>query len=261
MKFLDSFVIWASANLEHDSDTREYISGRGVSAEVSSRMMLGSVTSDFLVDPSDDPNHDPKGCKDRHSRCDSCRFDAWSHIWEPDSPAKFKLLDSVVMPLTTYSGQIVGIQVRHTKEKVFDTFVLKKRPEAYFFGVGPNLDAIFTQKTVFITEAPFDCMTLQSCGFAPSISICTNSVSLEQSKTILRFCDRVYTCLDSDAAGRSGAKEFYNRFSDKLNISNVIIPETFKVRDGDSHRVVKDFNELQKHFGNDAVKKVIGEQL
>lgn len=261
MSFLQDFISWSRSNLESDAEAFDYITNRGINESVISRMSLGSVTSDFFVDVSSDPHHDPKRCKDRLLRCDSCRFEAWSHIYTPGESFSPKLIGSVVMPLTTYSGSIYGIQVRHTKEKVFDTFVLKRRPESYFFGIGPNIESIFNQKAVFVTEAPFDCMTLQSCGFSNCISICTNSVSSEQAKTIIRFSQKVYTCFDSDLAGRSGAKDFFNRYSDRLDISNVIIPDTYKIRVDGTSRQIKDFNDLQKHFGNEIVKKVIGDQI
>lgn len=263
MKFLEEFVDWAAVQLQNDSDGLDYVLGRGVPSDLATRLRIGFSNADFEVNPSEDPMHSDECRYDRTRRCDSCRFDAWSHIWEPGEPARPKLLDSVVLPLTSYSNRIVGIQVRNIREKSFDTFVLRRRPEPYFFGIGPNIERIFSEKTVFITEAPFDSMVIQNCVAPNCVAVCTNSVSGDQARVIRRFARRVYMCMDSDAAGRKGARDFSLRNESSLDVVNVRIPDRYKIRDESTgkSKLVKDFNELQQNFGNDVLRKVIEEQL
>lgn len=263
MKFLEEFVDWAAAQLLDDPDGLQYVLGRGVPVDLAQRLRIGFSNSSFEVNPANDPNHSDDCRKDRQRRCDSCRFDSWSHIWEAGEAPRPKLVDSVVLPLTSYSNQVVGVQIRNIREKSFDTFLLRRRPEPYFFGIGPNLERIFSQKTVFITEAPFDSMVIQNCVAPNCVAICTNSVSGDQARVIRRFARRVYMCMDSDAAGRQGARDFALRNESSLDVSSVIIPSRYRIPDGNNGvmKPIKDFNELQKHFGNDELRKVIEEQL
>lgn len=262
MSFLNDFVDWAASQLADDPAGSDYVRSRGIPLDLAERVRVGFSNAEFEVSPSDDPNHSDECRKDRQKRCDACRFDSWSHVWEPGEPAKYNLFNSVVFPLTTYSNQIVGIQVRNILEKSFDTFTIRRRPEPFLFGIGPNMDRIFSDKAVFVTEAPFDSLSLAACGFPNAIAVCTSGISGEQARTIRRFVRRVYTCFDNDAAGRKGAREYQERFGEELDIVNVIVPERYKRPDGNGKSIpIKDFNELQKHFGNDVVRRVIEEQL
>ncbi len=124
--FLDRFLDWAHAGLQDDDDAQAYLHGRGISSEQWARHKLGFTHGDFDVDPSEDLMH-CSDCSDRekkHLWCDVCRFRNWSSVWESEeegSPkirrAGRRILGSVVFPLTSYSGVIIGFQIRSIREK------------------------------------------------------------------------------------------------------------------------------------------------
>lgn len=220
MSFLDQFLDWAHSSLTSDDDASSYLMGRGISRDQFSRHRLGYVGAPFLADPALDPGHGSL-CSDKESRhlwCDVCRFNRWSTLWEEVEEGApkvkrpgMKIVGCVVFPLTSYSGGCVGFQVRSTKEKAYDSFSVRRRPEAYFFGTSQAMSRIWSTGEVWVTEGPGDDLVMERLVEPNVIGLTTSAASVDQLRFFRRFARTVNLCLDLDGPGREGVKSMRER--------------------------------------------------
>src|SRR5574343_124294 len=211
MSFVEQLIDWSYYSLLVNDEARDYFSGRGVSEEQWERHRLGFIPEQFIVNPDDDKDH-CENCfnKDKTFEwCDSCRYINWSSKFSKTSDGinrdiGVRIIGSVVLPLTTYSGKIIGFQIRNLHEKVYDTFLIKERPEPFFFGIGPNVDLIWRTKEISLVEGPFDQLIFERLVKPNVVALTTNSVSRLQLRFLTRFVNRINLCLELDSAGRKG---------------------------------------------------------
>lgn len=252
MKLIDDFLDWAHAGLMASDEAQAYLRGRGASEDQWRRHRLGYVAGDYDVDSSADPGHDPERCSDydkKHVWCDSCRLRSWSSTWERTEEGAPKvqlpgrrIAGSVVLPLTSYSGQAVGFQVRSVREKSYDTFALRRRPEGYFFGIGPNVGEVWASGSAWLVEGPFDQLVVERLVSPTALALTTAGVSTLQLRFLRRFVRRIYLCLDMDKAGRDGVRSFISRHGDGFEVLDVSYRHPI-------HKV-KDANDLWKKLGD-----------
>jgi DNA primase len=213
---------------------------------------LGYVGEDYDVDPTQDPNHG-EVCADRekkHLWCDSCHFRSWSSTWEADEengpksrrPAR-RIRDSVVFPLTSYSGSHVGFQVRHLDRKEYDTFALHRRPEGFFFCNQANIAAVWASQTATLVEGPGDHMIYERLVDKNVLGLTTSGASKLQLRFLRRFAKKVILVLDRDKAGIDGAQSFIQQHSGEFEVSIVKYP-CLKEKD-------KDPGDFWKRVGDD----------
>lgn len=257
--FLDHFLEWSSGCLEDSDDARSYLLGRGVSDSQISRHRIGYAGGDYVPEIGRDPGHN-SSCGDQDLRrdwCDSCRFLRWSTKWvkddegDEDSRQKTavpgrKLSGCVVFPLTSYSGSLVGVQIRSLVEKEYDTFLLKRRPEGYFFGASTAVSSIWARKEVFIVEGAPDHLILERLVAPNVLALTTSSPSRDQVRFIRRFASSVNMCLDADKAGRDGFAAFFSRNSSRMTVRDVQYP-CRKPKE-------KDLNDFWRRVGDDAFR-------
>jgi DNA primase len=213
MTVVDRFVEWAHTGLLQSEEAQEYLLSRGVSAEQWVRHKIGYVIGDFCPDPRMDSEHSSScGSRDiMHKWCDTCRFVRWSSVWGDEADPRTqivgrKIFGSVVMPLTSYSGAIVGFQTRSIKGKEFNSFSLTRRPEGYFFGIAANIEAIWTSRRAIVVEGPFDCLVIERLVAPDVVALTTNTSNSGQTRFFRRFVEEVVTLLDTDRAGRDGVE-------------------------------------------------------
>ena len=234
MELLERLVEWAQAGLQESEEARSYLQGRGASAEQWARHRLGFARGEFDPDPSEDPFHS-EACFDkdrRHLRCDTCRFRLWSSEWvEDDDGGKKQVVcgrmhGSVVLPLTSYSGVLVGVQTRSITEKVFDNFVLNRRPEGYAFGLGAAVHHMWGTRSACVVESPFDQMLMERLAVPWTMALITSSVNRDQMNFLKRFVKRIYWCGDLDKAGRDGLESLIQYHGSEFDIVDVKYPRT-----------------------------------
>lgn len=234
-KFLNDFVSWASSSIFKSEKAVSYIQGRGCNLDQVEKFSIGFVSSKYEVYPELDENHGDN-CLDKtkkHLRCNTCRFKAWSSSYEDGLyiPGG-RIKNCLVLPLTSYTGSIVGIQLRAMDEKRHDEFVITKRPEAFAFGLGPNINSIWSSRSVLILEGSFDLFPIDRLVTSSCISICTNTINQKIGKFLLRYVDEVNLCLDLDLAGRQGVKSFVQNYGHDLIVKNIKCPK-IKEKDKD----------------------------
>ncbi len=253
---VDSFLLWAHHSLLESEKAREYFQGRGISMTQMEKHSLGYVAGEYSADPLADPGHKPD-CDDRekkHLWCDTCRYLNWSSVWEaPEEggpkqrvPGK-RIIDSVVFPLTSYSGQRVGFQIRSLSHIEYDTFAISSRPECYFFGGMSNVQAIWDKQEVIVVEGPGDHLITERLVAENVIGLTTSGASKAQLRFMTRFAKRVILMLDMDEAGRKGVSSFIGQHSERFEILNVRYP-CLQPKD-------KDPGDYWKRVGDDAYRR------
>lgn len=241
MNFLTDFVHFCSNHLMHSVDGMSYLRSRGSTKEQWSSYLVGFTPSFYEIDPSVDAKHDDTCETDP---CDACRFIEWSG-YHSNSP---NISDCVLYPLTGYSGSIYGIQVRSIARKRYDTFVLKRRPESTFFGLGPSSFRIFSTKKVMLCEGPSDMLVLQRLVYPDVLALTTNTTNLSQQRFLDRFVDTIYLVLDLDKPGRDGCDVIIQRNQNK-SVVNVRYPRDLGT--------VKDPGDLWKSLGDNKFSTIM----
>lgn len=250
MTFIDRFLEQSHNDLLESEDAQSYMRGRGISYDQWVRHRLGYVGSDFDVDSSGDPNHNDN-CGDldlKHFWCDSCRYRSWSSKWESvDGSLKKtqfvgrRIVGSVVFPITSYSGSVVGFQLRSIIEKAYDTFSVARRPEGYFFGTSAAIESIWSTGEVWLVEGPGDQLIIERLVAPNVLALTTSSVGKLQARFLRRFVKKVNLCLDLDKAGRDGVRSFIK-----------YLGHDFLVRDMKYHHPMggKDVGDIWKNIGD-----------
>lgn len=222
--FLNNLVDWAHDSLLENENAIEYLRSRGSSEVQWRRHLIGFISGLFEPDSSLDKNHgDP--CFDSDDKklwCDTCKFKKWSSLWSDEEKRNVvggRILDSILYPLTSYSGQIVGVQIRAIKEKRYDTFMRSYRPESYFFGLKPNVDKIWSRGSVILVEGPSDLLSLERFTDIPVLALTTNSTNDAQTRFLKMFAKNVMLCLDTDKAGKEGSHKILDKLGNSLSVS------------------------------------------
>lgn len=262
--FIDEILDWAHGSLLQDEAAQSYLLSRGMSRDQWARHRIGYIPSAYEVDSRRDPSHKDGTCGERdkkHLWCDSCRFRAWSSRWdEPEGGGRrvqavgHRIVGTVVFPLTTYAGNAVGMQTRSISEKVYDTFAVSRRPEGYFFGIGPNMHSIWAGKEVALCEGAADQQVIERLVMPNVVALTTAVASQTQVRFLKRFVKRVYLFNDLDGPGRKAARQFIEHHGLDFDVRDVRYP---RVREKD-----KDPGDLWKSVGDDQfarlMKRAIG---
>lgn len=255
MSFLDLLLDWANDCLDESDEAQEYLLSRGISQDQWKRHRIGYFGGPYEIDPSVDSRHN-ESCGDREKKstwCDVCRYRWWSSTWEGEenSPKQQcvgkRLVDSIVFPLTSYSGVAVGFQIRSLVKKEYDTFAIRRRPEGYFFGTQAAIDSIWATREVTLVEGGPDHLVWERLISPNVLALTTSAVNKAQARFLRRFVKTVNLCLDLDLAGRQGVQSFIQYNADDFNIRNLKYPA---LRKGD-----KDLGDLWKRWGDEKFKK------
>jgi DNA primase len=250
------FLEWSHSCLLQSEEAQDYLITRGVSKEQWSRHSLGFVAGDFAPSPDDPDHNDDCGDKEKRSRwCGTCKYNRWSGQYEePEEGRKIwrvgrRIQNSIVFPLSTYSGSVIGFQVRSIVEKSYDTYVIPKRPECYFFGIAPNISKIWATKEIWIVEGPLDQLLFERLVISNVVALTTSALNKQQMKFLLRFVERVNFCLDLDGAGRKGFHKFLeHNNTNRFDIRDIKYPKRDNDKDpGDFWKRVGD-KKFSEHF-------------
>jgi DNA primase len=252
--FIDQFVSWANSQLDDSERAQEYLLGRGISKNQWAKHKIGFVGGEFDVDQSLDPGHGDV-CMDRekkHLWCDSCHYQSWSSTWESVENEEKKvrivgrrIINNIVFPITSYSGNTIGFQIRSLERKEHDTFAIRRRPEGYFFGIGPNMETIWNSREIVLVEGPSDQLIMERLVRPDVVALTTSGASVLQIKFLKRFVRKIYLCLDLDKPGREGVQNFIKHYGFDFDIVNVRYQHSCSG---------KDCNDIWSRIGDDAFR-------
>lgn len=142
------------------------------------------------------------------------------------------------------NDELVNIKFRDKKKN----FKLVKDAEKIFY----NLDSIRTSTECIIVEGEIDCLSFIEAGYYSVISVpngfnLQGTINLDYLNNYLDYFenkDKIYLCLDNDAAGQKGKEEFLRRLGSE---------KCFLIDLSDC----KDANEYLCHYGREKLGEAI----
>ena len=203
-------------------DTRELLWLRGVSDEQIAQFQVGYI--DGFLPEGDYPE----------------AFLKWSG-------GGSKLVNSFVLPLTNWLGEVKGFQFRSADRSVggyMDFFLDYKEP--VFFGLGQAAPFVWSTGEVCVVEGAFDLFPVHRV-LPNTISTLTAKVTLQLIRSLRRLVDRVYVFYDNDSAGIKASAKFAETYGPVLDIRRIEYPIGVLMSNG--HKV-KDPNDLWEVLGD-----------
>ncbi len=220
--FLDSIISHMSYSLFESENAKSYLLSRGSNENQWRRHHLGFLRDRPRVDVELDKQHGDS-CESGRGLCDSCRFNKFVESLNPENAY-------VVYPYFSYSNKCYGFQVRSIIQKEYSTFLIQRRPEAFFFGIHNSLNNIWNSRTVVLTEGPSDCLVVDKFSKYPVLALTTNTINHSQSLFLSRFVDRIILFLDNDKAGIEGKSKIRDLLP-TVRCSDVKYPRSTQVKD------------------------------
>lgn len=159
-----------------------YLGIRGVSKAEIDKFEIGYAGPSFFIEDVTDPEFIP-----------------WATAY---------LRHSLVFPIFSITGEVIGIQVRcltpQEGQRQYKQFYSAHRDlHPYMFGLKPALKAIYYSQVVCIVEGVFDCIAMSR--YTPNVvAVMTSGVPVSCRRFFNRFTKRVVAVLDMDEAGREG---------------------------------------------------------
>jgi len=159
--------------------------------------------------------------------------------------------DVLVFPLTTFYGQVKGIQVRYQdREKKGYSDFFTTRTEPCLFGLREAAPHMLSTREVVLTEGVYDFCPVQRV-IPQTISTLTAKVNKQLMRSLYRCVDRVVSFYDRDDSGVKGTKEVERNAPPELKVYTMEYPLDFKG---------KDPGELWEAYGDDWYKRYLTEQ-
>jgi DNA primase len=219
MSWLDILVEFAQSQI--DDRVREELWARGVSNEQIERFQIGYLNKDL-----------PEGLSEG--------FVEWSSRGS-------KLADVFVLPLTTATGTIAGIQFRavdRARKGYMDYLV--DHTQAVLFGLAQAMPAVWETETVWLVEGGFDLFPIQRV-FPNTVSTLTARVPETFLRLMRRLVKRVNLVYDRDATGRRGSENFIRFHGEEFErVNDFLLPPVRNAK----NELVKDPNELWEVWGD-----------
>lgn len=153
--------------------------------------------------------------------------------WEiPQDGIKSRLTKKIIVPIRDDSGTIVAVAARSIDEKGWWNSPFRK--EAYLYGMDDARNQCFKKNKVYLVEGYIDRLLLSQYGLKNSVSPMGVTLTEMQSGVILRYCDRLCVCFDTDpekngkeGGGQRGLKSLvdtYGNSDEFTKLSAVVLP-------------------------------------
>lgn len=220
MSWLDVLVEFAQSQV--DDRVREELWARGVSNEQIETFQIGYLNKDL-----------PEGLSEG--------FVEWSSRGS-------KLADVFVLPLTTATGTIAGLQFRavdRARKGYMDYLV--DHTQAVLFGLAQAMPSTWETETVWLVEGGFDLFPIQRV-FPNTVSTLTARVPESFLRLMKRMVKQVNLLYDRDATGRRGSEKFIRFHGEEFErVNDLLLPMVRNAK----NELVKDPNELWEVWGDE----------
>ena len=135
----------------------------------------------------------------------------------------------VMFPIRDLSGRVIAFGGRLIEG---DGPKYLNSAESDLYQKKSNLYLLHRAKTALrergraiLVEGYMDALRLQASGFNETVASLGTALTMEQAKLIKRFCDQVYICYDSDAAGQQATlRGMYELSAAGLGVKIVTLP-------------------------------------
>ncbi|MCX7904108.1 MAG: DNA primase [Caloramator sp.] len=231
------------SNLKQNSDKIKYLLNRGLDLKTVQRFGLGySLDSyDALLNFLKKRGYDEKLLLKA------------GLVSQKDNKIYDRFRNRIMFPVFDHKGRVIGFGGRvldDSKPKYLNS------PETPVFKKGTNLYALnFVLKKgmpdeLILVEGYMDCIKLHQHGIENTVATLGTALTKEQARLIKRYCNTVYLCYDSDAAGRTATlRGIEVLHSEGLNVKIINIPRG------------KDPDEFINTFGVDEFKRLVEKSL
>lgn len=159
-----------------------------------------------------------------------------------------KLVDVFVLPLTTATGIIAGLQFRaveRTRKGYMDYLV--DHTQSVLFGLAQAMPAVWETDTIWLVEGGFDLFPIQRV-FPNTVSTLTARVPESLLRLMKRMVKRVNLVYDRDATGRRGGEKFIRFHGANFEKVNDLLLPMVK---NEKNELVKDPGELWEVWGDE----------
>lgn len=134
--------------------------------------------------------------------------------------------DRICIPIHDHKGNLVAYAGRALDDELAKKEGKYKLPANFHKSlVLFNFNRIEEFDALILVEGFFDCFKVYQSGFKSVCALMGASMSEFQEKLILERFKRIVLMLDSDSAGRQGAKDVLNRLYDKIYVRVVKLEE------------------------------------
>lgn len=192
MGFLDDIVKLASSNVDLACD---YLFKRGVSEDQINRFEIGFIPSSLPINFSED----------------SPEFERFTKF-----TLNFKRLhNTIVIPITDFTGATVGIHTRSISVKEYSIFVTSRgKWSPFFIGAKQAVSHIWNKQVANLTEGPFDFFPIERHA---KNTLCPLGAQVAdiQIEGLARICSEVHCVFDADEGGTNGYMDFESRATKK----------------------------------------------
>lgn len=135
---------------------------------------------------------------------------------------------NLVMPYRDVYGNIVALVGRAIfdfKPKYKNTIFQKGN---HLFGLYEAKKSIIKNKSVFVVEGQFDCISAYNKGIENIVALGSSNMTFEQFALLTRYTNNITLLLDNDDAGKIGADKIVRSFGKYANIKNMALPDNYK---------------------------------
>jgi DNA primase len=169
-----------------------------------------------------------------------------------------RLVDSFVLPLTNWLGEIKGFQTRSVdREKSGYSDYFSTRAEPVLFGLGQAAPHIWEAESVLVVEGAFDLFPVQRF-FPTALATITANIDAQFLRSLQRFVRRVLMFYDDDPMGRKSSYSFKKEYGSEFDVRLISYPSGVVRWDG---KLVKDPGELWEVWGDDRLKAFLEGQV
>ncbi len=133
-----------------------------------------------------------------------------------------------------FSGRSLDADPKGAKYKNSrETEAYKKAKTLFALNFAKN-DSV-KSKRLILCEGNVDVITLHQAGFTEAVATCGTAITAEHARLMSQYCDEVYICYDSDAAGQKATQAAINILSAAGLSSKVINVTAEGVKDVDDY--------------------------
>ena len=136
--------------------------------------------------------------------------------------------------IIAFTGRSLDVDPKGAKYKNSrETDAYKKAKTLFALNFAKN-DSV-KSKRLILCEGNVDVITLHQAGFTEAVATCGTAITAEHARLMSQYCDEVYICYDSDAAGQKATTAAINILSAAGLASKVINVTAEGVKDVDDY--------------------------
>lgn len=124
----------------------------------------------------------------------------------------------VMFPFFDLRGNVVAFGGRRLDESDSRKYLNSKETDIFkknktLFALNYAKESAIKSKQLLLCEGNLDVISMHQAGFDNAVATCGTTITSEHARMMLRYCDEVIICYDSDEAGQKAAKKAIDTLS------------------------------------------------